>query len=781
MTTLTTDRQILQTLQRLEAEISNLKETAQHQVGVRVHRSSPLLGQEIPLTLSVVDSSGVPQPNVPVLITTSWGTLRVRNNILLTESGTALTLQSDAKGQVELTLSPTISETLLPQQQAAITAFLSLIDPGAATPRDTENSFREMAQLYRWQANHSYRQAVDIYFQDYGQRLLESVNAQDYLARWQYLDAVICAYVQPVPADGASSNPLQTLSPTSAAVQLRIKNWLGPWLEVLLDRTTQESTLDRDFGLITRAPQSEAVTESLYNRVETYVTDQLGMVGDYIGRKVAENTLTTFLNTELDDLEVNTKVALAQTLQTASKTLASGGTAALASLNRTRQDLKQTVVSELETGKLADLDNLSGQVGQITQDLAGIQTAVGRLDTDTSNRLMGVATQLQRLDSQLGDTNNRLQGRIREIATSVDERFDSFDSQVSRINTELIRLDNKAVVTPGQFEQLTGQVATLDDQVQAFDTRLLRSDRQQQTQLITLETQLQTVDTRLVDSTTVLQGLTTRLDENAAQLAGFNEQTASINERLDSTALQLQRVNSTLATNRSQVTAVVSRLDRTDRRFDDLDTRLSENSEQLKTTNQRLDRNDSRLEEFDSRFKDSDTRLERFDSRLGQTDRRFQEIDTRFDTNAEQLQTVESQLEGVTSRVNTLNTTVNRTNNTVTGLQRNVATVNTQISGLNNQVSDLSGNFTQLDNRFSAVDTKVGSLETNLNRVDNQFTVIDNRFNGLQTNMTRLTRATSGRIVRLEDSVSRVGNNVLSLRTDMQTDRGSQPGINRGR
>ena len=81
MTTLTTDRQILQTLQRLEAEISNLKETAQHQVGVRVHRSSPLLGQEIPLTLSVVDSSGVPQPNVPVLITTSWGTLRVRNNI----------------------------------------------------------------------------------------------------------------------------------------------------------------------------------------------------------------------------------------------------------------------------------------------------------------------------------------------------------------------------------------------------------------------------------------------------------------------------------------------------------------------------------------------------------------------------------------------------------------------------------------------------------------------------------------------------------------------------
>jgi len=171
-------------LQTLQNDVAILKQLEHDRPRVSVrfpHTTTPFLGQAVPLTIRVTNGSAQPLRNQPVLLTTSWGKLSSRDR-LTRETGSSLTLRTDSTGQIQLSLQPATTEDLLAPQQAALTSLLGLLNTTAATPRQDQSALQEMAKIYRWNANHAYQQAVDIYFQNFGKGLLEAVNIRDYLA-----------------------------------------------------------------------------------------------------------------------------------------------------------------------------------------------------------------------------------------------------------------------------------------------------------------------------------------------------------------------------------------------------------------------------------------------------------------------------------------------------------------------------------------------------------------------------------------------------------------------
>ena len=62
---------------------------------------------------------------------------------------------------------------------------------------------------------------------------METLNVRDYLLAWSYLDSTVLAY--------ARNDTGSTSVDAMAALTIRIKNWLAPWLQTIETLAQSES------------------------------------------------------------------------------------------------------------------------------------------------------------------------------------------------------------------------------------------------------------------------------------------------------------------------------------------------------------------------------------------------------------------------------------------------------------------------------------------------------------------------------------------------------------
>lgn len=529
----------------------------QYRVVLRALQERPFLGQTVNLVATVTEAGrGRPRIDAPLTFATTWGRLRAVEGVTIRE-GSSVTVRTDGDGMARVTLLPPTSEALLPVQQGTLETALRLLNRAADDPRAAKDGLRRLAEQYRWDGNPQLRQAIDIYFRDFGAGLLESINTLDHMLAWSYIDSTVLAHVR----DGAEEGQEATAVHATAALSLRFKNWLGPWLETMQTVAQEESQLAEDLARAKEIEEAGTLLGEVYGRVRDFVSDQRGLVGDYVGRRVAQASLRDFLQTETGDLPKETRFAIFPTLDVASQTVASSGVNVLAAVGSThvnlQRDLNQKInrveteqqelgqkIDEVDTEGIRTLattvDNLQSRVATFDETLenkvdatdfdAALSSKLGvtqfttfqdritaelteRVDTTTFNAALAAKvdgttfdSRLVRLDSEL---RQELDNRIVQVETESIEvlttRLNSLESEFSRIPTDLESIE-ALVSRVGEIET---QMATKVDTT-VFDAAI--NSKLDATRFDSFETEVSTRLDRKVDATTLDTALASTVD-----------------------------------------------------------------------------------------------------------------------------------------------------------------------------------------------------------------------------------------------------------------------------
>jgi len=348
--------------QQLMAEVQSLRAAVQGQVAavpryrlwLQAITPHAYVGQPVAIIVQVTDAAGQRQVGRLVRLAATWGRLRsVAGDS--SEPGNSITIRTGVDGRARVTLLPPTSELITREQQAALESMLQRLDRTAETPLAAETIFQELAKQYEWVPNIQFRSAVDIYFHDFRPKLLDTINLRDTMRQWVYFESLVMAYVQ----EGAAAEGVGTSVEGSAVLNLRFKDWMGPWLQTFLQRARQQSDLsERLAGAVQVSGSAGAVLNGVYAQVNQFVGRQQGAIGQYSGRKLAGKALYELLNTGLTSLPTTVQGGLAPALQVAANTVPVTGAAVLANVGQAQSTTQRDLgvqLKAIEVGASAEL------------------------------------------------------------------------------------------------------------------------------------------------------------------------------------------------------------------------------------------------------------------------------------------------------------------------------------------------------------------------------------------------------------------------------------------
>jgi DNA uptake protein ComE-like DNA-binding protein len=352
------------------------------------------LGQPLNLVARVTSADGLPVGGVPVTLSASCGRLRGSDGFSIQEGGN-VTLRTAGDGAVRVTLVPPTSEDLEEGQQQAVEAQLVVLDPAAATPHDAAGALATLVRAYQFEANDDFRAGVDIYFRDFHEHLLDGVNYRDELAAWPTFDSAVVAYAHQLAEDGATDTGVLA----SGALVVRVRDWLGAWLQTHVDIASVETLLGGELQIARGFAEPSDLVARIHQRVGEYVSVQQGVVGVVVGRKVAEAKLGGFLEAGIDALPEASRQAVFPAVSTAATTVRTLGTQALGAFEQTRADLRAHVDAQLSTG-------LGPALAQ-TEAFTALQTAVAaKVDQSAFTAALASKLDLTTLNQHLQDASD---------------------------------------------------------------------------------------------------------------------------------------------------------------------------------------------------------------------------------------------------------------------------------------------------------------------------------------------------------------------------------------
>lgn len=445
-------------LRALRAEVQRMKGVlvAAPRVRLRALQPSSYLGQALNIVVQVTEADGVrPRPDAAVTLVAIGGGLRTVDGSVVRE-GRSVTTRTDGVGMARAILQPETAEDLTPVQYASLQDTLRLLPPDAPTPAAAAAQIGELARQYRWDGNPFLREAVDVYFRDYGAGLLETVNAHDYLAAWRFVDMTVVAHLR----DDTRPDADATTVDASAALTLRTRNWLAPWLEMMQQVAREQGRLSNDLSHAASSQVEDVVLGRVYNGIRDFLAEQRGVVGDYVGRRVAEESLREFAQSGIEQLPVEWQAGVLPALNVASHTVAAGGTPMLAVLGQTRTELRKEI-----DRRVPDLvGDLSGLVGDLRQQVEMFQ---GQLDQKADVlALDNLRTELQ-TSLDLKVDNSTFTGFQREVELNFQNRVTTdalnvFEQQMTgRIDTLSTNIGREVGDLRNSVTRIDGQVLDL--------------------------------------------------------------------------------------------------------------------------------------------------------------------------------------------------------------------------------------------------------------------------------------------------------------------------------
>lgn len=458
----TTDVDLIAELRELRQTVATLQAALarRHRIILHAERPQPFLGQPVKLVARVTDATGTPRAGVPVIFSTTWGRLETGDGYALRQ-GASLTARTYPDGTARVTLLPRAAEDLTSAQQDSLIAMLARLDPQAAKPQEIAESLAGLVEQYRWKANRLFRQAVDVLFREFRDELVDTVNRRDLLGGWRYFEATVFAHVPGV-EDGSAVD-------ATAAVSLRFKDWLGPWLETHLRLSPAENALVQELERIKKKAGNEAATllDGIYDRVRRFVDDQEGVVGQLVGQRVAESSIRRFATTAIDDLPRDVRNRLFRSLDVASRTVRTAGVHVLSEVGKARLDANVETDAKIDRLNVGRIDTLRGQMSRIEEEVGRkaeasevteFRTAVERRIEDNEKALQTKVDRetFARFEDSIRDSlNNRL---------SLD-RFERYQDETSE------KLADK--VDRGTFAR--SEVATRSSLSEKLSTRSFES------------------------------------------------------------------------------------------------------------------------------------------------------------------------------------------------------------------------------------------------------------------------------------------------------------------
>jgi hypothetical protein len=309
MTDFTSSAALVEEVRRLRQSVERLEAAAANRciVKLKTLREPYFLGQPVVVSAMVcAEKDGCPMADTPVTFTTTWGKLqRIGGHPF--RNGNTLKIRTGADGTAAVILLPQTEEHLSEEQQAALEVCLQYLDSHAITPKEVETGLQKMVRQYQWDAGKQMVQAIDIYFREFSRSLLETINHRDHMLAWSHFDAMVTAFTMEEDPGKGSEATVNGFG----AMQLLLKDWLGPWLQTYLaseesEKLRQEVRDAKEWG----DGDVDFILDGIYNRVDKYLDKQQGVVGRYVGEQVVENTMREFLKTDLTDLTLEARVRL---------------------------------------------------------------------------------------------------------------------------------------------------------------------------------------------------------------------------------------------------------------------------------------------------------------------------------------------------------------------------------------------------------------------------------------------------------------------------------------
>jgi DNA uptake protein ComE-like DNA-binding protein len=378
----------------LAAQVQALQEAlaaAPPRVVVRQVEPQRYLGQPMTLVATVTGADGLPVGGVPVTLSATWGRLRGSDGFSVQEGG-SVSFRASGDGSVRATLLPPTSEGLEQAQQDAVESALGILDPSAATPRDAGDALDALVRLYQFEANDDFRDGVDIYFRDFREHLLDTVNYRDELESWPTFDSAVVAYVHQLGDDGKTDTGVVA----SGALVAHVRDWLGAWLQTHIDLASDETLLGGELEIATGFSDPNDMLSRIHQSVGEYVSLQQGVVGQAVGQRVAEGKLGGFLESGIDVLPEEKQQALFPAVDTSSATIGKLGVQALGAFEQTRVDLRAHVDTQLATG--------IGPALEQSEAFSGLQAAVaGKVDQHSFDSALATKLDLTTLNDKLKD------------------------------------------------------------------------------------------------------------------------------------------------------------------------------------------------------------------------------------------------------------------------------------------------------------------------------------------------------------------------------------------
>jgi hypothetical protein len=405
---------------------------------VQTVQPSAYLGQGVSLVATLMDGN-VPAVDVPVTFIATRGGLRASDGYT-THSGHLITARTGVDGVIRVSALPTTTEELSPLQHDALGAALSLLSVNAETPAATASGLQALAQQYAWEINLPLRQAIDIYVREFRPMLLDTVTLRDNMAAWAYHDSAVLAFA-PVFGNGNQASSVAA----TATVHLRVRNWIPAFLEAFVSMRRAQDTLGAELRDLTRdETDTGRLVNNIYAHAAGYIGTRWGNVGAYVGRKVAEASIRSFLDNELQQMPLDTRVAVFPALDIASKTLASTDPPVIRALVGTREDITKDV--NRKTGQTSvDLSNLFSQIADLELELSA---NIENIRLNLNNRVVQLETDLNAAELRLNSTVSRTEfdsalaskadrTALTTFQTDVSRELGTVNTNISNINTQL--------------------------------------------------------------------------------------------------------------------------------------------------------------------------------------------------------------------------------------------------------------------------------------------------------------------------------------------------------
>jgi predicted nucleic acid-binding Zn-ribbon protein len=446
------------------------------------------LGQPATVGVALTATGGEPLPNRPVALATSWGTLQFVEGATV-RRGPAVMVRTDGFGTARASLWPPTSEELRDDEQAALNAMLSRLDPAADRPADAAGALADLAREYRWEANGPFRRAVDVLFRDLRPGVADTVHAYDFDVAWPVVDALITGHAgQELPGGRVAA---------TALLPVEFRDWLGAFLQAYAGLTEVQGAVDGRLAEVTKIGGDAGVLlANAYARVRDFVESERGLVGAHLAPEVAQRSLRQFVDTAAPDLPLDTRAQLYPAADATAAAVAASGVEVAGAVTRARIDFRQALsatVAEVDPAGLKErLGAVEGEVGTASTAIADVRTQVAAASTavadvktqvaaastaveDVRNQVSATATGLQQIQTQVQANQNQL--------LTFNNRLDVVNQQLNKIDVNEInvirdRVNNLRIAGPGvapaavDVDALRQEVAVLSRRVEELASRL---------------------------------------------------------------------------------------------------------------------------------------------------------------------------------------------------------------------------------------------------------------------------------------------------------------------